>query len=170
MKTLKTERLVFRPYIKCEEDRAAVAELLTDSEVMKRAGESVMTKEEAEESFNRIFTRVYEMSAFDIWSVFLREDSRYIGHAEIKPRRKGAHDWEIIYILKREHWGHGYATEIAEALIKYGFQDRKLKRVVAIVDNEDRDSIRVLENAGMRLDAKELNEQDESLVYAISSI
>jgi RimJ/RimL family protein N-acetyltransferase len=166
MKSLKTERLVFRPYIKCEADRTAIVELLTDDEVMMYVGDGVVTKEKAEEQFNRIFANVYELSAFDVWGVFSRADSSYVGHAEIKPR-KGTNDWEIIYILKREYWRRGYATEIAEALVKYGFQDRKLTRVIATVDAENKDSIRVLERAGMKLDGKETDEQGEFLVYAI---
>lgn len=169
MKSLKTERLVFRPYVKCEADRTAVVELLTDEDIIEHVSNGFMTKEEAEELFDQIFANVYETSAFDVWGVFSRENSCYVGHAEIKPRGKGTPDWEIIYILKREHWGQGYATEIVQALISYGFQDRRLKRVIATVDAENRDSIRVLQNVGMTLNGKEINEQGECLIYAAAS-
>ena len=167
MKTVYTERLVLRQYIKCEADRDALVSLLTDADVMKNVGEGVDSQEKANEMFNRIFTSVYETSAFDIWSVFTRENSQYVAHAEIKPR-KGTNDWEIIYILKKEHWGKGYATEIARALVEYGFEERKLSSVIATVDTENKNSIHVLEKIGMSLDRTERDERGEFHVYSIN--
>jgi len=167
VKTIQTERLVLRQYIKCEADRAEAVSLFTDEKVMKHVGDGVVSKEKANESFNRIFTHAYEKSAFDIWAVFNRRTSEYIGHAEIKPR-KSTTAWEIIYILKSGFWGQGYATEIARALIAYGFGERKLKRVIATVDAENNHSIHVLEKVGMTFEKAEQDEQGEFYYYGIN--
>ncbi len=167
MKPLKTERLVFRQYIKCQDDRTALVLLLTDPDVMKYVHEGVVSKESANESFNRIFTHVYEKSAFDIWGVFNRKTNKYVAHAEIKPR-KGSTAWEIIYILNTENWGQGYATEIAQALVNYSFEERKLKRVIATVDTENSPSIHVLKKVGMTFEKAEQDELGEFHYYGIS--
>lgn len=167
MRTLHTERLVLRQYIKCEADRDALVSLLTDADVMKNVGEGVESQEKANEMFNRIFSNVYEKSAFDIWAVFTRDNSEYVAHTEIKPR-KGTNDWEIVYILKKEHWGKGYATELAKILVEHGFEERKLNRVIATVDTENRTSINVLEKIGMTLDNKEEGKRGEFYVYSIN--
>ena len=56
---------------------------------------------------------------------------------------------EIYYKLLPSYWGQGYATEIAKALIKSGFEDFLLHKVEAGVATENIRSIRVLEKSGM---------------------
>lgn len=73
-------------------------------------------------------------------------------------------------ISSKRRWGKGYATEIARALVRYGFEERKLKRVIATVDDDNKTSIRILEKVGMTLDAKETDEQGEFLIYAINHL
>lgn len=56
---------------------------------------------------------------------------------------------EIFYKLVPDRWGKGYATEIARALIKAGFETFKLHKVEAGVATRNWRSIRVLEKSGM---------------------
>lgn len=56
---------------------------------------------------------------------------------------------EIYYKLIPEHWGKGYATEIAKALVNFGFNDLKLHRIEAGAAVENLKSLRVLEKIGM---------------------
>ena len=57
---------------------------------------------------------------------------------------------ELYYALRRDAWGQGYATEIAEALLCFGFAGLRLHRVFASAAIENTASWRVLEKAGMR--------------------
>jgi ribosomal-protein-alanine N-acetyltransferase len=57
---------------------------------------------------------------------------------------------EIGYILHKDYWGRGYATELAQRLIRYGFETLKLHRVFARCDDRNKRSCRVLEKAGMQ--------------------
>lgn len=158
MKVIHTDRLVFRQYVKCSEDRNALVSLFTDAEAMKFVeGGAALSEEKANETFKRMFTNVYEISAFDIWCIFTKGASEYIGHAELKSY-KGTEDWEITYILKHEHRGKGYSTEIAQALVKYGFAERGLSRIIATVDAENENSIRVMGKIGMT--STETNEDE----------
>ncbi|GAA0182867.1 hypothetical protein SH2C18_51580 [Clostridium sediminicola] len=34
---------------------------------------------------------------------------------------------EVIYVINEQHWGKGFATEIAEALIQYAFNQKDLQ-------------------------------------------
>ncbi|HEV2705439.1 MAG TPA: GNAT family N-acetyltransferase [Pyrinomonadaceae bacterium] len=163
MLTLETERLIFRPYTK--EDRERLVALTTDAEVMRFVGDGVLSREAAESQFERVFTHVYEPRAFDLWAVWTKEGA-YVGHAEIKPR-KGAQDFEIIYLLDRAHWGRGYATEIARRLIRYGFDELGLARVTATIDAANSPSIRIVEKLGMRYEDEYEDEFGTTLVYAI---
>jgi RimJ/RimL family protein N-acetyltransferase len=167
---LETERLAFRPYERG--DRAHLVALFTDPEVMRFVGTGVQTEEVAREGFERIFTRVYEPKAFDIWALFSKEDGAFVGHAELKPRRDELArpgDFEIIYVLGRGNWGRGFATEVARAVLVYGFRELRLGRIHATVDAENEASIRVLLKLGFRYEAEFEDEYGKTLVYVAGS-
>lgn len=62
------------------------------------------------------------------------------------------HGVQIGYVLAREHWGHGYATEMARALVEIAWSWPEVVRVWAVCDVENRASARVLEKCGMNLE------------------
>ncbi|MEN8193323.1 MAG: GNAT family protein [Bacteroidota bacterium] len=56
---------------------------------------------------------------------------------------------EIYFEIDPAFWGNGYATEIAQKLIRTGFEEFHLHKVEAGVATENHRSIRVLEKSGM---------------------
>ena len=56
---------------------------------------------------------------------------------------------ELAYRFHRRFWGRGYATELAIALIDWGFNTRHLSKIIAPVHPGNERSIRVLEKSGM---------------------
>ena len=58
--------------------------------------------------------------------------------------------YEIGWLLGKAYHGHGYATEAAAAMLKYGFEDLLLHRVIATCQPENVPSYRVMEKIGMR--------------------
>ena len=56
---------------------------------------------------------------------------------------------ELKYALRREHWGRGYASEAAAALLAHGAAAHGLRRVVATAAPENLASHRVLLKAGL---------------------
>ncbi len=164
MKQLETERLILKLYT--EKDKTDLLNLFTDSEVMKHVGDGVMTEEQAEVWWEKLFNKFYPHGT-NIWAVFTKENSGYIGHAGIYPRPTKKEDWEFVYFLCREAWGKGYATEIARRIIEYGFEDLDLPEVFATVDNDHSASIRVLEKAGMLFLRYEYDEEGSFSAYSI---
>lgn len=57
---------------------------------------------------------------------------------------------ELAYRLLPQHWGQGYATEAAIALIEWGFKMRQLSRVIGLAHPSNKASIRVMEKVGMK--------------------
>ena len=80
---METDRLFLRRY--AEKDKNHFIALFTDTAVMKRVGDGVMTGEQAEAFWQKLCEKLYPQN-FNIWAVFTRTDSRYIGHAGIYPR------------------------------------------------------------------------------------
>lgn len=56
----------------------------------------------------------------------------------------------IGFSLAKKFWGQGYATEVGEKLLEFGFQQLKLHRIFAICDSQNNLSARVLVKIGMR--------------------
>jgi ribosomal-protein-alanine N-acetyltransferase len=77
-------------------------------------------------------------------------EDRLIGNCGIRMQTAGALEAEIGYELAPEHWGRGYATEAARAMLGFGFAELALHRVHANCIAENVASARVLEKLGMR--------------------
>lgn len=84
------------------------------------------------------------------WCIFRKEDNEFIGVAGMSNSSDRFKIGEIYYKLHPNYWGNGYATEIANAQISFGFKVLKLHRIEAGVATENHASIRVLEKVGMK--------------------
>jgi RimJ/RimL family protein N-acetyltransferase len=60
---------------------------------------------------------------------------------------------EVGYILHPAFTGRGYATEAARALLRLGFEEFGLHRIIGRIDARNTASARVLERLGMRREA-----------------
>src|SRR3954454_2266069 len=54
-------------------------------------------------------------------AIVLREENRLIGNIGIRQRESGAQEAEMGYELDRAYWGHGYATEAGQAMLRFAF-------------------------------------------------
>jgi [ribosomal protein S5]-alanine N-acetyltransferase len=63
------------------------------------------------------------------------------------------HRVQFGYCLARDAWGRGYATEAARAFVATVMRDPAVWRLQAFCDVENRASARVLEKAGLTLEA-----------------
>lgn len=162
---IETAKLALKNYT--EQDKENLIALLTDETVMKHVDTGVLSLEKAEALWIKLLERSYPQGIRTIWAVFAREDSRYIGHAAIRPRPAKKEDWEISYILKTEEWGKGFATEIARRLVEYGFDELNLTQVVATIDDDNFGSIKVAEKAGMTFSHYEYDDEGRFSVYSI---
>jgi ribosomal-protein-alanine N-acetyltransferase len=86
---------------------------------------------------------------------------------------RGERVHEIGYVLNRDWWGQGFATEIVGALLAFGFGELSAHRIYARVAPENGASSRVLTRHGFRLEGhlrKEClvrREWQDSLLYAL---
>ena len=161
---LETERLIFKTYE--DADKQDFVTLFTDAKVMKYVGDGVLTEDQAKTFWRKLFEQLYPQN-FNIWAVFAKENAEYIGHAGIYARPSKKEDWEFVYFLKQTAWGKGYATEIARAIIDYGFKKLDLSEVFTSVDDEHKASIRVMEKAGMKFKCYEFDEDGRYSVYSV---
>ena len=60
---------------------------------------------------------------------------------------------EVFYAIYKDFCGRGYGTEAVQGILRLGFETLELHRMVAYCDAENQASRRILEKAGMRLEA-----------------
>jgi ribosomal-protein-alanine N-acetyltransferase len=92
----------------------------------------------------------YEAQGMGAWGIEHRGDQRLIGIATFSPPHPHHRRVELGYTIARSHWGEGYATEAAQALVRFGFEQMKLVRIEAVCLPEHSASARVLQKIGMR--------------------
>jgi RimJ/RimL family protein N-acetyltransferase len=64
----------------------------------------------------------------------------------------------LFYAVSPSHQRRGYASEAAQALVDYAFQELRLKRIVATTDDDNAGSIGVMRKLGMRVENNPLAE------------
>lgn len=92
----------------------------------------------------------YERDGFSYFLAQRREDGAVVGligplMEEIEGKRYPG----VAYILARQYWGHGYATEGASACIEYLYR-QGFDAVIAEIRPENTASVRVAERLGMK--------------------
>ena len=142
---LETPRLRVRPLEAA--DWAAVHAYASDPDVMTYIPEGPMTEEQA-----RAFVAENAGDEARAVAVVLRSSGELIGHMPFRPWF-APRTFEIGWVLDRRHHGRGYATEAARALLRYGFEEMGLHRMIATCQPENVPSWRVMEKLGMRREA-----------------
>ncbi|MEU8707384.1 GNAT family N-acetyltransferase [Streptomyces sp. NPDC048565] len=161
---LFTERLELAPYAPADEEEFVA--LFQDERVSRWMGDGPSSPAEDRALFGRIFTKVYARELFDVWAVRFRAAPEIVGHAEIKPTpESGGH--EIIYALAPAAWGQGLGTELATALVGYGFGPLGLRDVHATVAAENHASSALLRRVGFR-QVRDIEEADGSTTHLLT--
>lgn len=80
----------------------------------------------------------------------LKSNYQLIGNCGIRLESVDAQEGDIGYELSPEHWGVGYATEAARAIVNFGFTELKLHRIWSWCIAENTASVRVLEKLGLQ--------------------
>jgi len=75
---------------------------------------------------------------------------RVIGWCRIAWRSDEVRQAELAYMLHQQYWGQGVATELAHALLTFGFTTMQAHRIFATTRPANVGSWRVLEKLGMR--------------------
>lgn len=145
---LETERLILRPFELS--DYEFLRAFHSDPEVMKYISGNVRTEEQTRESVENGLKLAKEHPGLGTWVVVHKETNEAVANAILRMpaanlNLKGV---EIGYAVLRAHWGKGYATELARALIRHTFETLNASQMVALIDAAHADSRKVLQKVG----------------------
>lgn len=136
---LKTRRLILRP--QAAADAAALFAILRDEEAMRFWNRSAISQLAVVEELVREQQRATAQGLCRYWTLMAEDDA--IGSVDLSLIRDGSA--ELGFLLRRDCWGQGLASEAVGAVIAHGFQSLGLSRLAAAVQSANRAAVRVLE-------------------------
>ncbi|HUR41884.1 MAG TPA: GNAT family N-acetyltransferase [Verrucomicrobiae bacterium] len=143
---LTTARLVLRRFT--ADDYDWLHALWSDPEVKRHMGGPASPEQTTALLHERILPGYAREPGFGMWVTLEREGDTPMGF-HLPNHIQGETLVQVGYVLGKAHWGRGYATEMCEALLRYGFTELKLPRIHAITDVPNVGSQRVLLKAGL---------------------
>ena len=144
---IETDRLIIRSIQNT--DAKPLASLWTDPDVTRYMG-GPRNYDELLKSF-REDAQVNPPSVFDLWPVIEKRTGRLIGNCGIIEKNvDGKNEHEIIYVLPKSVWGKGFATESADSLKNYAFNQLGLERIIALIDNDNLQSEKIANKIGLK--------------------
>jgi ribosomal-protein-alanine N-acetyltransferase len=161
---IETERLVLRPLVTADVDELhalwsspEVRKYLWDDEVIARHRTASLVGESL---------RLFAAHGYGLWGARFYDREELVGfggfwYFHTPPKL------EVLYGIAAEHWNRGLATEIAQALIRYGFEELEFSEVRASTDAPNAASARVLEKAGLRFESRAVVDRLETLFYCL---
>jgi RimJ/RimL family protein N-acetyltransferase len=119
---------------------------------------------------------------FGAWAIIEKISEEFVGGCSLRPGTDsniaaemgfGPDDFEMGFGLRKPSWRRGYATEIAQALVRRAFTELVAASVVACVTVDNLASVRVLEKAGLRRVGEPIclpGEDELSVKYGLTKV
>lgn len=151
MDSITTPRLLLRPFRPA--DAPGILALDSDPEVRRYVPGPLLTSlDEAARVIDYIRAQ-YERNGIGRWAVERRADGAFLGWCGLKlvddsVTNGRTNYYDLGYRLLRRCWGQGYASEAAQASLRYGFETLRLPELHATVMQGNEASRRVVEKLG----------------------
>lgn len=169
---LQTAHLTLRDFV--ASDLHAVYAYASDPEVTRYIFYEPRDEADTRDYIQRMLDSQVERPRL-IWELAMvrRADNRLIGACDLT--LENGDEADLGYILARDVWGQGYATEATREMVRAGFEQLNLERIFATCEVNNSASARVLEKAGLRRTAILANYKEakgrwwDMYLYAITS-
>jgi RimJ/RimL family protein N-acetyltransferase len=165
MTELETDRLLLRMFR--EDDLEEYAEIVGDPEVTRYLSDGrPLARWEAWRQMAMILGH-WQLKGYGPWAVQEKSSGRLLGRIGFF-NPEGWPGFELGWVLKRDSWGKGYATEGARRALDYGLADMGRDHIISLIHPENLASIRVAERLGEKLEGRTRLFDHDVLIYGIS--
>jgi ribosomal-protein-alanine N-acetyltransferase len=166
MKILETRRLILRHLL--PEDLDDLFTLYRDPEIRRYFPEGTLSYAETKAELEWFLNGHPDHPELGLWATVLKESDRFIGRCGLLPwTLEQRPEVEVAYLLAKEYWGQGLATEAARGIVRYAVERLNLSRLVCLVTPGNQASANVAVNIGMTLEKKMEDEQGPFLLYSM---
>ena len=162
----KTQRLLLRPFTR--QDFTALYPIYSNLEVMRYIEAGAKTEKEVLAELNG-YIKHWKEHGFGPFAVIHKEIGTLIGRSGLYLSDRSAFA-QLGFVLDLPYQGQGFGTEVAKAVLAYGFKELELERIVAFAMPENLPSRRILgEKLGMHCITENFNySQRRYAFYSIS--
>jgi RimJ/RimL family protein N-acetyltransferase len=154
-------------------DIPALFAIFKDPEAMRYWSRPAMTNVAEAETLLRDIQDHAKAETLFQWGIARREDDLVIGTCTLFRIEREHRRAELGYILRRDHWGCGLASEALTAIVNHAFGTLGLHRLEADIDPRNTGSIRSVERLGFKLEGHlrerffVAREIQDSLIYGL---
>ncbi len=148
---VETNRLILRTWN--DSDIEPFCEMNQDPSVM-RYFPSIPSRDETKALLSKIYAH-FDEHGFSLYAAERKDSGDFIGFVGLLSVGFEAHFTpavEIGWRLASKHWGKGFATEAAKAVLEMAFDKYKLPEVVSLTAEINHPSRRVMEKIGLHHD------------------
>jgi len=159
---LQTNRLLVRHFEPTDADQ--LQRVTGDADVMRFVGDLKPLSPEKTGQMIAEAIDHYRQRGFGEYAIVSRQTGAFIGYGgfAVLPERTCV---EIDYILGREFWGDGLATELAKALVAQGFDHLGFQVLGASFDPQNHASMRVAAKVGFNYERSGVDEHGLPTIY-----
>lgn len=145
---IQTERFILRaPEDKDSQDLLA---LYSDEAVVQYMPFTPFESEEDARGEMSWYAKIFKEHTGLRWMIEDRESCRVIGTCGFLNYENVHNRAEVGYDLHSDYWGRGVMTEVARAVLHFGFMRMQLNKIEAKVEPENEASIRLLHKLGFQ--------------------
>jgi len=145
--TLSTSRLTLRPF--SLEDSASLHRIMNEPNIMQYFPNP--DPPEMDRVQNIIENQLTHWEAHNLgwWAVVPRGDKHLIGWNGLQYLPE-TDEVEVAYLLGKQSWGRGYATEAARASLAFEFETLGLRKIIGLTHPKNIASQKVLLKCGLK--------------------
>ena len=166
MTILETERLLMRRLVASDLDDLYA--LYRDPEIRRYFPEGTLTLRETREELEWFLNGHPRHPELGLWATLQKPTGAFIGRCGLLPWTiDGVDEVEIAYLIAKPWQRQGLGAEAARALVRYGFESLRLRRLIALIDPEHEASIRTAQKAGLRLEKEMAIDGVKSAVFSL---
>lgn len=141
--TVRTERLLLRPI--SPDDADAMAAIYADPEVARFV--HGLNLDDTRAQLTR-WSEEWQLRGYGTFAIVDPVSGEFLGRAGVKYWPEFDFT-EAGWVLRRDVWGRGYATEVARASLEFAFANSDLDMVTAMIAHGNDASIAVAKRIGM---------------------
>ena len=166
---LETPRLLLR-HLEMN-DLPELYDLYRDPEIRRYFPDGVLSYEDTKEELEWFLNGHPKYPELGLWATVHKESGKFIGRCGLlRWEIDGKLETEIAYLLDKNFWHQGLATEAASGIMSYAFEKLNETRLICLMDPENIASQKVAERIGMRLERQVdgiAGDNFPTLIYAI---
>jgi len=143
--------------------------LYGDPEVTKYIPDAPRTNRETQAELEWFMNGHPRFPEMGLWATIHKERNEFIGRCGLLPWTiEGRNEVEVAFAIAKAYWKQGLGTEVAQALVQYGFEHLQLSRLICLIDHNNQASIKVAGKLGMVFEKEARDEYGPFLVYAMN--